>query len=164
MGFENEGQILTASDYVAPALPLALKPSPQTPMLTKQASPSANGSVTPASGGYYAASATIPVTATANAGFHFINWTSTGGDVCLVNLGQHQFHHAQRTGDRNGELWDLHNLGHTAIGDDSHRARGHLSDYADIRGWPDRRRVAYLRRQSTSLHLHDQSELGHVLT
>src|SRR3984885_12610235 len=47
--------------------------------LTTQASPPADGSVTPASGGYYAAGAAIPVTATANAGFTFSNWTSTGG-------------------------------------------------------------------------------------
>jgi len=43
------------------------------------ASPSADGSVTPASGSYYAGGAIIPVTATANAGFQFTNWTSTGG-------------------------------------------------------------------------------------
>jgi hypothetical protein len=47
--------------------------------LTTQASPSADGTVTPASGGYYAVGATVPVTATANAGFQFTNWTSTGG-------------------------------------------------------------------------------------
>jgi List-Bact-rpt repeat protein/Big-like domain-containing protein/centrosomal CEP192-like protein/HYDIN/CFA65/VesB family protein len=47
--------------------------------LTTQASPSADGSVTPASGSYYAGGAIIPVTATANAGFQFSNWTSTGG-------------------------------------------------------------------------------------
>ena len=47
--------------------------------LTTQASPSADGTVAPASGGYYASGATIPVTATANAGFTFSNWTSTGG-------------------------------------------------------------------------------------
>ena len=47
--------------------------------LTTQASPPAGGTVTPASGGYYAGGAVIPVTATANAGFQFTNWTSTGG-------------------------------------------------------------------------------------
>jgi hypothetical protein len=47
--------------------------------LTTQASPSADGTVTPASGGYYAGGTSIPVTATANAGFQFNNWTSTGG-------------------------------------------------------------------------------------
>jgi hypothetical protein len=47
--------------------------------LTTQASPSLDGSVTPASGSYYAGGAIIPVTATANAGFQFVNWTSTGG-------------------------------------------------------------------------------------
>ena len=47
--------------------------------LTTVASPSADGSVTPASGSYYAGGAIIPVTATANAGFQFSNWTSTGG-------------------------------------------------------------------------------------
>jgi len=47
--------------------------------LTMVASPSADGSVTPASGSYYAGGAIIPVTATANAGFQFSNWTSTGG-------------------------------------------------------------------------------------
>src|SRR5277367_775008 len=47
--------------------------------LTTQASPPADGSVTPSSGGYYAGGAIVPVTATANAGFTFNNWTSTGG-------------------------------------------------------------------------------------
>jgi hypothetical protein len=47
--------------------------------LTTQASPSADGTVAPASGGYYASGASIPVTATANAVFTFSNWTSTGG-------------------------------------------------------------------------------------
>jgi hypothetical protein len=46
--------------------------------LTTQASPSADGSVSPASGSYFASGATIPVTATAIAGFTFSNWTSTG--------------------------------------------------------------------------------------
>ncbi len=47
--------------------------------LTTQASPQADGTVTPGSGGYYASGAIIPVTATANAGFQFTQWTSTGG-------------------------------------------------------------------------------------
>ena len=47
--------------------------------LTTQASPSADGTVTPASGSYFASGASVPVTATANAGFQFNNWTSTGG-------------------------------------------------------------------------------------
>ena len=47
--------------------------------LTMAASPSADGSVTPASGQYFASGASVPVTATANAGFAFNNWTSTGG-------------------------------------------------------------------------------------
>ncbi|MGA7220084.1 MAG: choice-of-anchor D domain-containing protein [Candidatus Sulfotelmatobacter sp.] len=47
--------------------------------LTTQASPSADGTVTPPSGGYYAGGAIVPVTATANSGFAFSNWTSTGG-------------------------------------------------------------------------------------
>ena len=47
--------------------------------LTMVASPSADGTVTPASGNYFAGGASIPVTATANAGFQFTNWTSTGG-------------------------------------------------------------------------------------
>src|ERR1700733_12229303 len=47
--------------------------------LTTQASPSADGTVTPPSGSYFASGATIPVTATANSGFTFSNWTSTGG-------------------------------------------------------------------------------------
>lgn len=48
-------------------------------LLTTLASPSADGTVSPVSGGYYASGAIIPVTATANAGFAFNNWTSTGG-------------------------------------------------------------------------------------
>jgi hypothetical protein len=47
--------------------------------LTMVASPSADGSVTPASRSYYAGGAIIRVTATANSGFQFTNWTSTGG-------------------------------------------------------------------------------------
>ena len=47
--------------------------------LTTQASPAGDGTVTPTSGGYFASGASIPVTATANGGFQFSNWTSTGG-------------------------------------------------------------------------------------
>ncbi len=47
--------------------------------LTTQASPAGDGSVTPVSGSYFASGASIPVTANANGGFQFTNWTSTGG-------------------------------------------------------------------------------------
>jgi hypothetical protein len=47
--------------------------------LTTQAAPSADGSVTPASGSYFASGASIPVAATANAGFQFTNWTTSNG-------------------------------------------------------------------------------------
>lgn len=47
--------------------------------LTTQALPSGGGSVTPTSGSYYASGTAIPVTATANSGSVFSNWTSTGG-------------------------------------------------------------------------------------
>jgi len=60
--------------------------------LTTKASPSADGSVTPASGGYYAGGATIPVTATANAGFQFSNWTSTGGTFDSTTSASTNFH------------------------------------------------------------------------
>jgi hypothetical protein len=60
--------------------------------LTTQASPSADGSVTPASGGYYAANAVVPVTATANAGFTFSNWTSTGGTFDSTTSASTNFH------------------------------------------------------------------------
>jgi hypothetical protein len=60
--------------------------------LTTQASPAADGSVTPASGSYYAAGATIPVTATANAGFAFSNWTSTGGTFDSTTAASTNFH------------------------------------------------------------------------
>jgi len=60
--------------------------------LTTQASPSADGSVTPASGSYYAGGATIPVTATANASFHFTNWTSTGGTFDSSTSSSTNFH------------------------------------------------------------------------
>ncbi len=60
--------------------------------LTTQASPSADGTVTPASGGYYAGGAIIPVTATANAGFQFSNWTSTGGTFDSANAASTNFH------------------------------------------------------------------------
>ncbi len=60
--------------------------------LTAQASPSADGTVTPASGGYYAAGATIPVTATANAGFTFSNWSSTGGSFDSTTAASTNFH------------------------------------------------------------------------
>jgi hypothetical protein len=60
--------------------------------LTTQASPSADGTVTPASGGYYASGATIPVTATANAGFTFSNWTSTGGSFDSTTAASTNFH------------------------------------------------------------------------
>jgi hypothetical protein len=60
--------------------------------LTTQASPSADGTVTPVSGGYYASGATIPVTATANAGFQFNNWTSTGGSFDSSIAASTNFH------------------------------------------------------------------------
>jgi Divergent InlB B-repeat domain/Abnormal spindle-like microcephaly-assoc'd, ASPM-SPD-2-Hydin len=47
--------------------------------LTTQASPPADGTVSPVSGSYYASGAIVPVTATASSGFTFSNWTSTGG-------------------------------------------------------------------------------------
>jgi hypothetical protein len=47
--------------------------------LTTQASPPADGTVSPTSGSYYASGATIPVTATPNSGYSFSSWTSTGG-------------------------------------------------------------------------------------
>ena len=60
--------------------------------LTTQASPSADGSVTPASGSYFTSGATIPVTATANAGFQFSNWTSTGGTFDSTTSASTNFH------------------------------------------------------------------------
>ena len=60
--------------------------------LTTQASPSADGTVTPASGGYFASGATIPVTATANSGFTFSNWTSTGGSFDSTTAASTNFH------------------------------------------------------------------------
>ena len=60
--------------------------------LTTQASPPADGTVTPASGGYYASGATIPVTATANSGFQFSNWTSTGGTFDSNTSASTNFH------------------------------------------------------------------------
>jgi hypothetical protein len=60
--------------------------------LTTQASPSADGTVTPASGGFYASGAIIPVTATANAGFKFSNWTSTGGTFDSSTSASTKFH------------------------------------------------------------------------
>ncbi len=60
--------------------------------LTTQASPPADGSVTPASGSYYASGAIIPVTATANAGFAFSNWTSTGGSFDSNTSASTNFH------------------------------------------------------------------------
>jgi len=60
--------------------------------LTTQASPPADGTVSPASGSYYASGATIPVTATANAGFTFSNWTSTGGSFDSNTSGSTNFH------------------------------------------------------------------------
>jgi len=60
--------------------------------LTTQASPSADGTVTPASGSYFASGATIPVTATANSGFTFSNWTSTGGSFDSTTAASTNFH------------------------------------------------------------------------
>ena len=47
--------------------------------LTTAASPSADGSVTPTSGGYYASGAVFPVAATANLGYLFSNWSTSNG-------------------------------------------------------------------------------------
>jgi hypothetical protein len=60
--------------------------------LTTQASPPADGTVMPASGGYYASGASIPVTATANSGFQFSNWTSTGGTFDSTTATSTNFH------------------------------------------------------------------------
>ncbi len=60
--------------------------------LTTQASPPADGTVSPASGSYYASGATIPVTATANAGFTFSNWASTGGTFDSNTSASTNFH------------------------------------------------------------------------
>jgi hypothetical protein len=60
--------------------------------LTTQASPSADGTVSPASGSYFASGATIPVTATANAGFTFSSWTSTGGTFDSTTSASTNFH------------------------------------------------------------------------
>ena len=43
--------------------------------LTTTASPTASGTVTPATGGYYAAGSTVVLTATAANGYQFVNWT-----------------------------------------------------------------------------------------
>jgi len=47
--------------------------------LTIGASPAAGGSVTPASGTYYASGTVVPIAATPNTGYSFVNWT--GGAV-----------------------------------------------------------------------------------
>lgn len=60
--------------------------------LTTQASPPADGTVSPASGSYYASGAVIPVTATANTGFTFSNWTSTGGSFDSTTSASTNFH------------------------------------------------------------------------
>jgi hypothetical protein len=60
--------------------------------LTTQASPSADGSVTPASGSFFASGATIPVTATPNATFTFSNWSSTGGTFDSTTAASTNFH------------------------------------------------------------------------
>jgi hypothetical protein len=60
--------------------------------LTTQASPPADGSVTPVSGSYFASGASIPVTATANAGFQFSNWTSSGGTFDSSTSASTNFH------------------------------------------------------------------------
>ena len=43
--------------------------------LTTAANPSAGGSVAPPPGNYYASGTIVPLTATANAGYSFVNWT-----------------------------------------------------------------------------------------
>jgi hypothetical protein len=60
--------------------------------LTTQASPSADGTVTPTSGGDYASGASIPVAATANNGYQFNNWTSTGGTFDSTTVASTNFH------------------------------------------------------------------------
>jgi hypothetical protein len=54
--------------------------------LATAALPSADGLVTPASGGYYVAGALVPVVATpASAAYQFSNWSSTGGGSFTSN-------------------------------------------------------------------------------
>jgi len=60
--------------------------------LTTAASPSADGSVTPASGSYFDPGASIAVTATPNGGFQFTNWTSTGGTFDSTTAASTNFH------------------------------------------------------------------------
>jgi hypothetical protein len=50
-------------------------------VLTTAANPSIGGTVTPVSGGSYNSGAVVPITATAAAGYAFVNWTSTPGSV-----------------------------------------------------------------------------------
>jgi hypothetical protein len=77
----------------APAAPTTFTANfTQQYQLTTQASPSADGSVTPASGQFFAMGATIPVTATANSGFQFNNWTSTGGSFDSTTSASTNFH------------------------------------------------------------------------
>ncbi len=60
--------------------------------LTTQASPSADGTVTPPSGQYFGSGASIPVMATPNTGFAFNNWTSTGGSFDSTTSANTNFH------------------------------------------------------------------------
>jgi hypothetical protein len=59
-------------------------------LLTISASPSADGTVTPASGMYYNSGTVVPIAATANAGYTFNNWMGTVADVnaasTIVNM------------------------------------------------------------------------------
>jgi len=48
--------------------------------LTMAVSPGGSGTTTPAVGGHsYASGTSVPITATAATGYHFVNWTVSGG-------------------------------------------------------------------------------------
>ena len=53
--------------------------------LTISASPAADGTVSPATGGFYNAGTPVPVTATANSGFQFTNWTGSAASAASAS-------------------------------------------------------------------------------
>ncbi len=74
---------ITANNGISPPAQqsFTLTVSPLQYQLTTAASPSAGGTVTPATGGLYNAGTIVPITAIPNSGYAFVSWSSSPGTV-----------------------------------------------------------------------------------
>jgi hypothetical protein len=78
----SDGGVLSHSITISGAVTAYTASFNTTYLLTTAAAPSADGTVTPPSGTYYAANSVVNLTATPNGGYNFVNWT---GNVANAN-------------------------------------------------------------------------------